>query len=67
MPSSATKLSENAPDKTEQDMEESSKGGLLGLPESDTDLDVRIMKFLLLSLCRALWRILRAKMENLAG
>ncbi|XP_067032838.1 nuclear inhibitor of protein phosphatase 1-like [Acropora muricata] len=39
MPSSATKLSENAPDKTEQDNEESSKGGLLGLPESDTDLD----------------------------
>ena len=45
MPSSGTKLSENAPDKTEQDNEESSTGGLLGLPESDTDLDVRIMKF----------------------
>ena len=26
-----------------------------------------ILKILLLSLCRALWRILRAKMENLVG
>ena len=26
-----------------------------------------VVKFSLLSLCRALWRILRAKMENLAG
>lgn len=28
--------------KMEDDNEESSKGGLLGLPESDTELDVRI-------------------------
>ncbi|XP_068679948.1 nuclear inhibitor of protein phosphatase 1-like isoform X2 [Montipora foliosa] len=39
MPSSAIKLSENVPDNAEPDNEENAKGGLLGLPESDTDLD----------------------------
>ena len=42
MPSSAIKLSENVPDNAEPDNEENAKGGLLGLPESDTDLDVRM-------------------------
>ena len=28
---------------------------------------VQLIEIILLSLCRALWRILRAKMENLAG
>ena len=28
---------------------------------------MNVLKFILLSLCRALWRILRAKMENFAG
>ena len=42
MPSTALKLSENASENMEQDGEESTKGGLLGLPESDTELDVRV-------------------------
>ena len=43
MPSSALKLPENASDNVEQDNDENTKGGLLGLPESDTELDVRVM------------------------
>lgn len=41
MPNSGLKQSDNS-EKMEDDNEESSKGGLLGLPESDTELDVRI-------------------------
>ena len=40
MPSSALKLSENASENTQHGDEEGTKGGLLGLPESDTELDV---------------------------
>lgn len=39
MPSSNLKQSENS-EKMEEETEEGSKGGLLGLPESDTELDV---------------------------
>ena len=39
MPSSNLKQSENS-EKMEDETEEGSKGGLLGLPESDTELDV---------------------------
>lgn len=42
MPSSTLKQSENS-EKMEAETEEGSKGGLLGLPESDTELDVRFM------------------------
>lgn len=41
MPSTALKLSENTSENMEQNDEENTKGGLLGLPESDTELDVR--------------------------
>ena len=34
---------------------------------SEGTSDYFLAKVILLSLCRALWRILRAKMENLAG
>lgn len=44
MPSSNLKQSENS-EKMEDDTEEGSKGGLLGLPESDTELDVRFILF----------------------
>ena len=39
MPNTALK-SENVSENMQQDDEEGSKGGLLGLPESDTELDV---------------------------
>ena len=42
MPSSNLKQTENS-EKMEDETEEGSKGGLLGLPESDTELDVRFM------------------------
>lgn len=42
MPSSSLKPSENS-ETMEAETEEGSKGGLLGLPESDTELDVRFM------------------------
>ena len=41
IPTAALKLSENVSENMEQENEESAKGGLLGLPESDTELDVR--------------------------
>ena len=44
MPSSNLKQSENS-EKMEDETEEGSKGGLLGLPESDTELDVRFILF----------------------
>lgn len=43
MPSTALKLSENTSENMEQNDEENTKGGLLGLPESDTELDVRFL------------------------
>ena len=42
MPSSSLKQSENS-QRMDDDTEEGSKGGLLGLPESDTELDVRLV------------------------
>ena len=44
MPSSNLKQSENS-EKMEDESEEGSKGGLLGLPESDTELDVSFISF----------------------
>ena len=38
-----------------------------GLSANQAFEQLRPVEHLLLSLCRALWRILRAKMENLAG
>ena len=48
MPSSALKLAENVSDNMEQDNDENTKGGLLGLPESDTELDVRFSNSLII-------------------
>ena len=47
MPSAALKMPENVSDNMEQDNDENTKGGLLGLPESDTELDVRVSNSLL--------------------
>lgn len=46
MPSSSLKQSENL--QMEDESVEGSKGGLLGLPESDTELDVRIILFFII-------------------
>ena len=40
LPGSAIKSAMSAPVSANDEMEESTKGGLLGLPESDSELDV---------------------------
>ena len=53
-------------DRDEVEVHKNAKRGRGQHPAILTELAWSI-KDLLLSLCRALWRILRAKMENLAG